>query len=177
MDEFAGNNIQMQNYLNDQANYNADPFGNPNMDSRVVSEEMGLVGNQVPQGIPFTNAAAIKAMTQPVEAFKNTGPFTVSGNTSPPSSPFTNQSYGIMDPYQQNYLGDQGRSVTTGIYERPDQGMLVADASKNANQQMLENIINKDMYEKNLQPAIDNQNKKNQIINNSDLLKDLGIIT
>ena len=59
----------------------------------------------------------------------------------------------------------------------PDTGMLVADASKNANQQTLENIINKDMYEKNLQPAIDNQNKKNQIINNPDLLKDLGIIT
>jgi len=59
----------------------------------------------------------------------------------------------------------------------PDTGMLVADASKNTNQQTLENIINKDMYEKNLQPAIDNQNKKNQIINNSDLLKDLGIIT
>lgn len=38
--------------------------------------------------------------------------------------------------------------------------MLVADASKNVNQQTLENIINKDMYEKNLQPAIDNQNKK-----------------
>ena len=59
----------------------------------------------------------------------------------------------------------------------PDTGMLVADASKNVNQQTLENIINKDMYEKNLQPAIDNQNKKNQIINNPDLLKDLGIIT
>ena len=59
----------------------------------------------------------------------------------------------------------------------PDTGMLVADASKNANQQTLENIINKDMFEKNLQPAIDNQNKKNQIINNPDLLKDLGIIT
>ena len=59
----------------------------------------------------------------------------------------------------------------------PDTGMLVADASKNNNLQTLENIINKDMYEKNLQPAIDNQNKKNQIINNPDLLKDLGIIT
>ena len=58
-----------------------------------------------------------------------------------------------------------------------DTGMLVADASKNNNLQTLENIINKDMYEKNLQPAIDNQNKKNQIINNPDLLKDLGIIT
>ena len=103
MDEFADNNMQMQNYLTDQANYNPDPFGNPNMDSRVVPEEFGLVGN--------------------------------------------------------------------------DTGMLVADASKNVNQQTLENIINKDMYEKNLQPAIDNQNKKNQIINNPDLLKDLGIIT
>ena len=59
----------------------------------------------------------------------------------------------------------------------PDTGMLVADASKNNNLQTLENIINKDMYDKNLQPAIDNQNKKNQIINNPDLLKDLGIIT
>ena len=103
MDEFADNNMQMQNYLTDQANYNSDPFGNPNMDPRVVPEEFGLVGN--------------------------------------------------------------------------DTGMLVADASKNVNQQTLENIINKDMYEKNLQPAIDNQNKKNQIINNPDLLKDLGIIT
>jgi hypothetical protein len=46
----------------------------------------------------------------------------------------------------------------------PDTGMLVADASKNTNQQMLENIINKDMYEKNLQPAIDNQNKKKNIL-------------
>jgi hypothetical protein len=35
----------MQNYLTDQANYNADPLGNPNMDPRVVSEEFGLVGN------------------------------------------------------------------------------------------------------------------------------------
>jgi len=54
---------------------------------------------------------------------------------------------------------------------------LVADASKNTNQELLENIINKDMYKKNLQPSIDNQNEKNQIINNPDLLKDLGILT
>ena len=46
MNEFAGNDIQMQNYLTDQANYNADPFGNPNMDPRIVSEEYGLVGNE-----------------------------------------------------------------------------------------------------------------------------------
>jgi len=128
INEFATqNNIDnrlMQEYLTDQANYNADPLGNPNFDPRVVSEEMGLVGNQVPQGISFTNAEAIKAMTQPVEAFKNTGPFTASGNTSPPSSPFTNQSYGIMDPYQQNYLGDQGRSITTDMYESPNQASL-----------------------------------------------------
>ena len=31
----------------------------------------------------------------------------------------------------------------------PDTGMLVADASKNNNLQTLENIINKDMFEKN----------------------------
>ena len=57
----------------------------------------------------------------------------------------------------------------------PDTGMLVADASKNTNQQMLENIINKDMYEKNLQPAIENQNQKNQRL--EELQKELGIIT
>jgi hypothetical protein len=50
MNEFAGNDIQMQNYLTDQANYNADPFGNPNMDPRVVSEEYGLVGNNTLPG-------------------------------------------------------------------------------------------------------------------------------
>ena len=50
MNEFAGNNMQMQNYLTDQANYNADPFGNPNMDPRVVSEEYGLVGNNTLPG-------------------------------------------------------------------------------------------------------------------------------
>ena len=57
----------------------------------------------------------------------------------------------------------------------PDTGMLVADASKNNNLQTLENIINKDMFEKNLQPAIDNQNKKNQRL--EELQKELGIIT
>jgi len=55
MDEFAGNNIQMQNYLSNQANYNADPFGNPNMDPRVTPEEYGLVGNNGIAGL--TNSA------------------------------------------------------------------------------------------------------------------------
>jgi hypothetical protein len=55
MNEFAGNDIQMQNYLTDQANYNADPLGNPNMDSRVVPEEYGLVGNQT---LPGNNIVA-----------------------------------------------------------------------------------------------------------------------
>ena len=57
----------------------------------------------------------------------------------------------------------------------PDTGMLVADASKNNNLQTLENIINKDMFEKNLQPAIENQNQKNQRL--EELQKELGIIT
>ena len=61
MDEFANNNIQMQNYLTDQANYNADPFGNPNRDPRVVSEEYGLVGNntgEVTASLPGNNIVA-----------------------------------------------------------------------------------------------------------------------
>ena len=42
------------------ANMYEDPFGNPTNDSRIVSEEMGLVGdgsiqNQIPQGITFNN--------------------------------------------------------------------------------------------------------------------------
>jgi len=57
----------------------------------------------------------------------------------------------------------------------PDTGMLVADASKNNNLQTLENIINKDMFEKNLEPAIENQNQKNQRL--EELQKELGIIT
>ena len=57
----------------------------------------------------------------------------------------------------------------------PDTGMLVADASKNNNLQTLENIINKDMFEKNLEPAIENQNKTNERL--EELQKELGIIT
>jgi len=51
----------MQNYLTDQANYNADPFGNPNRDPRVVSEEYGLVGNntgEVTASLPGNNIFA-----------------------------------------------------------------------------------------------------------------------
>ena len=61
INEFADNNMQMQNYLTDQANYNADPFGNPNMDPRVVSEEFGLVGNntgEVTASLPGDNMVA-----------------------------------------------------------------------------------------------------------------------
>ncbi len=84
----------------------------------------------------------------------------------------------ISNAFNQNVMpGTSDMGYPDRNMNFPDTGMLVADASKNANQQTLENIINKDMYEKNLQPAIDNQNKKNQIINNPDLLKDLGIIT
>jgi hypothetical protein len=59
----------------------------------------------------------------------------------------------------------------------PDTGMLVADASKNTNQQMLENILNQDLYKENIEPFINNQEIKNQILTDPDLLKDLGITT
>jgi hypothetical protein len=59
----------------------------------------------------------------------------------------------------------------------PDTGMLVADASKNTNQQMLENILNQDLYKENIEPFINNQELKNQILTDPDLLKDLGITT
>ena len=59
----------------------------------------------------------------------------------------------------------------------PDTGMLVADASKNANQQTLENILNQNLYKENIEPFINNQEIKNQILTDPDLLKDLGITT
>ena len=59
----------------------------------------------------------------------------------------------------------------------PDTGMLVADASKNNNLQTLENILNQDLYKENIEPFINNQEIKNQILTDPDLLKDLGITT
>jgi len=110
------------------ANMYEDPFGNPTNDSRVVSEEMGLVGDGSIQ-----------------------------------NQNFMNQDYGILNSGMNNNFAVPNN--------------LVADASKNANQQTLENIINKDMYDKNLQPFFDKQKKTNEAITNPDLLKTLGIIT
>ena len=104
----------------------------------------------------------------------------------------TNQGFGLMNSdaakaaamsVMSNAFNENVNPATSdmGYPDRnmdfPDTGMLVADASKNANQQTLENIINKDMFEKNLQPFFDKQNKTNEAITNPDLLKDLGIIT
>jgi hypothetical protein len=54
---------------------------------------------------------------------------------------------------------------------------LFVDASKNANQQTLENILNEDLYKENIEPFINNQELKNQILTDPDLLKDLSITT
>jgi len=50
----------------------------------------------------------------------------------------------------------------TSMMPNPAKDLFV-DAS-NTNQELLENIINKDMYEKNIEPAINNQDKKNTIL-------------
>ena len=145
--DFVGlntNATDMQNYMTDQANFtqpgitptNLNDFEGIRITPQLNNNDYQLgtpqlnnndfIGLNTNRGIPFTNAAAIRAMTQPVEAFKNTGPFTAAGNTSPPSSPFTDQSYGIQDPYQQNYLLDQGRSITTDMYQSPNEGEVTA---------------------------------------------------
>ena len=150
--DFVGlntNAIDMQNYMTDQASFtppgitptNLNDFegirSTPqlnNNDYQLGTPQLNnndFIGLNTNRGIPFTNAAAIRAMTQPVEAFKNTGPFTAAGNTSPPSSPFTDQSYGIQDPYQQNYLLDQGRSITTDMYQSPNEGEVTASLPGN----------------------------------------------
>jgi len=150
--DFVGlntNATDMQNYMTDQANFtqpgitptNLNDFEGirsipqlNNNDYQLGTPQLNnndFIGLNTNRGIPFTNAAAIRAMTQPVEAFKNTGPFTASGNTSPPSSPFTDQSYGIQDPYQQNYLLDQGRSITTDMYQSPNEGEVTASLPGN----------------------------------------------
>jgi hypothetical protein len=150
--DFVGlntNATDMQNYMTDQASFtqpgitptNLNDFEGirnipqlNNNDYQLGTPQLNnndFIGLNTNRGIPFTNAAAIRAMTQPVEAFKNTGPFTASGNTSPPSSPFTNQSYGIQDPYQQNYLLDQGRSITTDMYQSPNEGEVTASLPGN----------------------------------------------
>ena len=150
--DFVGlntNAIDMQNYMTDQASFtppgitptNLNDFEGirsipqlNNNDYQLGTPQLNnndFIGLNTNRGIPFTNAAAIRAMTQPVEAFKNTGPFTAAGNTSPPSSPFTDQSYGIQDPYQQNYLLDQGRSITTDMYQSPNEGEVTASLPGN----------------------------------------------
>ena len=150
--DFVGlntNATDMQNYMTDQASFtqpgitptNLNDFEGirsipqlNNNDYQLGTPQLNnndFIGLNTNRGIPFTNAAAIRAMTQPVEAFKNTGPFTAAGNTSPPSSPFTDQSYGIQDPYQQNYLLDQGRSITTDMYQSPNEGEVTASLPGN----------------------------------------------
>ena len=62
----------------------------------------------------------------------------------------------------------------TSMMPDPEKDLFV-DSSTNTNQELLESIINKDMYEKNLKPAIENQNQKNQRL--EELQKELGIIT
>jgi len=85
--------MQMQNYLNDQANYNADPLGNPNKDPRIVSEEFGLVGNEaLPGNAIFANA----------------------------SSPGNNFLYNTGNPYKDNLYNEDGEYDPYGIKGEPE---------------------------------------------------------
>ncbi len=152
------------------ANMYEDPFGNPTNDPRVVSEEMGLVGDSSIQNQNFMNQdyGIINPGKTIQEQFPVRSDFNVTKNLTP-------QGYEFVDNFQTNYMQDTGKlpnSPFLGINEALqdpknytiDPSNLRVDASTNKNQQTLENIINKDMYEKNLEPAINNQNKKNNIL-------------
>ena len=66
------------------ANMYEDPFGNPTNDSRVVSEEMGLVGNQVPQGIRSTNPiGGVDQFAKEMEALEASLPMGVNAIMTP----------------------------------------------------------------------------------------------
>jgi hypothetical protein len=65
----------------------------------------------------------------------------------------------------QNFMNQDYGIINSGInnnFAVPNN--LVADASTNTNQELLESIINKDMYEKNLKPAFDKQQQKKNIL-------------
>ena len=152
------------------ANMYEDPFGNPTNDSRVVSEEMGLQGDGSIQNQNFMNQdyGIIKSGKTIQEQFPVRSDFNVTKTLTP-------QGYEFVDNFQTNYMQETGKlpnSPFLGYNEALqdpnnytiDPSNLRVDASTNTNKQLLENIINKDMFEKNLEPAINNQNKKNNIL-------------
>jgi len=66
------------------ANKYEDPFGNPLNDPRVVSEEYGLVGNEVPQGIRFNNpVGGVDQFAKEMEALEANLPMGVNAIMTP----------------------------------------------------------------------------------------------
>jgi hypothetical protein len=152
------------------ANMYEDPFGNPTNDSRVVSEEMGLQGDGSIQNQNFMNQdyGIINSGKTIQEQFPVRSDFNVTKTLTP-------QGYEFVDNFQTNYMQETGKlpnspflgyneALQDPINYTIDPSNLRVDASTNTNKQLLENIINKDMFEKNLEPAINNQNKKNNIL-------------
>ena len=72
--------------------------------------------------------------------------------------------YGTVAPKAVNVPSTGIQTIDIGYDNPAFTDGLIADASTNTNQQLLENIINENMYEKNLEPAIDNQQKKQNIL-------------
>ena len=97
----------------------------------------------------------------------------------------------FMGPVTSNYPGGEPNQMQEFLTDEQNYGIinsainnnfavpnnLVADASTNTNQELLENILNQDLYKENIEPFINNQELKNQILTDPDLLKDLGITT
>jgi hypothetical protein len=124
MNEFAGNDIQMQNYLSNQANYNADPFGNPNMDPRVTPEEYGLVGNNglgntinniLPEGLPGISVPRTYNRFSNINNDQLPGNDTFAGNYSQNavSNQLYDKDYDLLDPFDQQKLDSLIEQVGT----------------------------------------------------------------
>ena len=86
------------------ANMHEDPFGNPTNDSRVVSEEQGLVGDSSIQNQNFINQdyGIINSGKNIQEQFPVRSDFNVTKTLTP-------KGYEFVDNFQTNYMQETGK--------------------------------------------------------------------
>jgi hypothetical protein len=112
------------------------PGGEPNFVQDIMEQDAGIYA-----GLPNQKLANAAAM----EVFKQG---------------FRNANY---EGLPQGSPGQLNPEPITSMMPNPTEDLFV-DNSTNTNQELLENIINKNMYEKNLEPAINRQKKQNNIL-------------
>jgi hypothetical protein len=155
-------NNDMQTYMEDQTNFMGPvtsnyPGGEPNQMQEFLTDEQNYVGPvtgvNYPGGAPNVMQEYMDDQTNTGNMIDNryvTEEMGLQGDGSIQNQNFMNQDYGIIN------------SGINNNFAVPNN--LVADASTNTNQELLESIINKDMYEKNLKPAFDKQQQKKNIL-------------